>query len=93
MRYWESAPAMRTCGAQGCRIDEGDPVQVIQIGGLPKRYRCAKHAEGPIDWAEVEASKRSTPPTASAPSFVRVGEVRPRLPFDSKAAAAGERDE
>jgi hypothetical protein len=92
MRFWKVATARTTCGYAGCNVPEGEPVQVIQIGGLPLRFRCQAHAEGDVDWAQVEASK-SAPywSSTTTPTFTRVAEIKP--PFDPKRAAAGERDE
>lgn len=90
MRRWESSPAMRTCGYASCRINEGDPVQVIELAGLKPKYRCQAHAVGPVNWDEVQASKSShVSPSPVERAFTRVSQIR--TPFDAKAAQAGER--
>jgi len=89
VRTWIAAHARTTCGFAGCRIDAGDPVQVIEIGGLPKRFRCQEHAQGKVDWDAVEASKRSEyrPSSPERGAFTRLSRVKP--PIDVKALQAG----
>jgi len=92
MRAWAAAHGLSTCGFCGVAIEAGAPVQVVELKGLPKRFRCEQHAQGPVDWAAVHASIGTSEPTDQPePTFVRVGRVR--SPFDPKMAAAGERDE
>lgn len=76
-----------SCGFCGCPIREGEPVQVIRIGGLSDRIRCARDAQGPMDLDAIEASKHGEPVKVErATGFVRAGTLRPVLDRKLKAA-------
>lgn len=89
MREWIAAHGLTTCGFDGCRIEEGEPVQLIRLAGLKPKFRCQRHAHGPVDWDQVNASKTSPAPTSRQPEgFTRMSRIRTE--FDPKLKAAGD---
>ena len=84
-----AAHSVTTCGYCGAGIEEGQPVQVVELAGLKPKFRCPQHAQGPIDWDAVNDSK-GVPyrPTASPGGFTKLSRVKSE--FDPKLKAAGE---
>lgn len=109
MRTWRVAlPGGERCGYLFCPIPEGRPVQLIQIKGLPPKLRCEAHADGPVDWDQIERAAIASEgdeltPKQYAARVTRVSRPRPRtplapaapgdrVPFDGKAAAVSRND-
>ena len=90
MRRWVKAGRDYRCGYDWCAIKEGDPMQVVDLGGV-SRVRCIVHAQGPVDWDEIAAGDVG-PVTPSASSWQPVRGIsrRVRTAFDAKARQAGE---
>jgi len=89
MRTWIAAHSISTCGFCGCRINAGDPVQVIELPGITRKaLRCPDHARGAVDWEAVNASRHGPViREIERGGFTRVKQIQ--APFDPKMAAAG----
>lgn len=85
MRTWRAATGVTTCGFCGCAIAEGQPVQEIHLAGIGAKFRCQAHAQGEVDWRQVQASKSShSQPRPAGSGFVKASAIK--APFDPKAA-------
>jgi hypothetical protein len=98
MRVWTLAgPAGDRCNYDGVPIAPGEPMQVITVSGVTrKQLRCRTHAQGDVNWQEIEnerwrleqerlaASKRAQS-VASSPvvRFVRSRHLTPLRDFAS----------
>ena len=92
---WTIAPTGgATCGYDGARIPEGDPVELLARGGLDRKLvRCVVHAHTPVDQDAVSAARRAAlarqqPPAEPEPSLANARPTyarhtlrRPPTPF------------
>jgi len=90
MRAWTTVVVDAHCGYADCLIPASTPALVVEAPGLRRRLRCPDHAGEPVGasgWLEVaepNAQRLELRP------FVPLRHVTAPLPFDHKAAAAGE---
>jgi hypothetical protein len=95
VRTWERTRIVEPCGGCNARLEEGTPIQVVTLVGLPRRIRCRGCADGPVDDEQLEAfdvaedgrtvTKAATPAPMAIP-----GATRPL--FDPRKLAAGDND-
>lgn len=96
---WVRARVPQACGrVDCCWVNPGDPLQILEGGANPlthPKFRCQQHADGPVDWqqiAEDDARQAAAAGATRAPQqpTMTEHERKGQLPFDGKAAAAGE---
>jgi len=93
-RHWYRARFETACGdRQGCRIPTGEPVLWIRGEQGWTKKRCAQHAGEPVNEAHLAEDDAKRAEINRERSLV----VQPtsyldddKLPFDGKAAAAGD---
>jgi len=95
MRLWSAASRDLVCGYRGCAIAAGQPMQIIRIGGLPDRLRCQEHAQGPVDWTQIDHDQRAINAERDEPAVShRMLPLRSVMAaVDLKQRQTGERDE
>lgn len=98
MRIWERARLAESCGSCNVRLKPDTSILVVtlpQLGPLqPRRIRCAACAGEAPDQAQLdvfdEQAERAAIVSDGAPTPYLQRRVTTPLPFDAKAAAAGE---